>query len=210
MYYNDTNPNEKEGGIITTDRFSVNKNAKDRFYVVDDFYDNPEEFRDFAVSQWYFDDEGFEGLRTRKQFFIEGTKEKFEKIMGRKITKWEEYGMCGRFQSHKADYRSVWHCDDQMWAGAIYLNPDAPYEAGTCFYAHKETRGRHSQEGVKLFNEKTFVDSTPYDMVDQVGNVFNRLVIWDARLLHAAPVYFGWDIGSSRLSQVFFFDTEED
>jgi hypothetical protein len=97
-----------------------------------------------------------------------------------------------------------------MWAGAIYLNPDAPYEAGTCFYAHKETRGRHSQEGVKLFNEKTFVDSTPYDMVDQVGNVFNRLVIWDAKLLHAAPVYFGWDINSSRLSQVFFFDTEED
>ena len=209
MYYKDTNPNEQEGGIVTTDRFTVNKDARDRFFVVDNFYDNPEEFRDFAVSQWYFDDEGFEGLRTRKQFFIDGVKEKFESIISRKIIKWKEYAMNARFQSHKADFRSVWHCDSQQWAAAIYLNPDAPYEAGTCVYAHKETRGRDSQEGKNIFNQKTFVDSTPYELVDQVGNVFNRLVIWDAKLLHAAPVYFGWDINSSRLSQVFFFDTEE-
>ena len=115
--------------------------------------------------------------------------------------------MNGRFQSHEAKINTVWHCDSQQWAAAVYLNPNAPYEAGTCFYAHKETRGRHASESEGMFNQHTFVDSTPYEKVDQVGNVFNRCVIWDARLLHAAPTYFGWDVASSRLSQVFFFDT---
>ena len=39
---------------------------------MDDFYNNPEELRDFALSQYYYDDSGFEGLRTRKQFFFDG------------------------------------------------------------------------------------------------------------------------------------------
>jgi hypothetical protein len=43
--------------------------------------------------------------------------------------------------------------------------------------------------------------------VDEVGNVFNRLVIWDAQLIHAAPVYFGHNIDTARLTQVFFFNT---
>ena len=205
--YKDSDPNN-DWGYIETDRFSVSKDLNDRFFVVDDFYNNPEELRDFALSQYYYDDSGFEGLRTRKQFFFEGVKEKFEDILRRKITKWEDYSMNARFQSHKADWRSVWHCDSQQWAAAVDLNPNAPFESGTCFYAHKESKGRHGNDGTYKFNEKTFVDSTPYEMVDQVGNVFNRLVIWDAQLLHAAPVYFGWDVNSSRLTQIFFFDTE--
>ena len=58
------------------------------------------------------------------------------------------------------------------------------------------------------FNQHTFVDRTPYELVDTVGNVFNRLVIWDAGLIHSASEYTGWDIASSRLFQIFFFDAE--
>ena len=42
----------------------------------------------------------------------------------------------------------------------------------------------------------------------EIGNVFNRCVIWDAKLIHAAPTYFGHDIDTARATQVFFFDTE--
>ena len=82
--YKDSDPNN-DWGYIETDRFSVSKDLNDRFFVVDDFYNNPEELRDFALSQYYYDDSGFEGLRTRKQFFFEGVKEKFEDILRRKI-----------------------------------------------------------------------------------------------------------------------------
>ena len=206
--YYDSNP-ESEFGHISMNHFEVNSNPNTKFWVADDFYEDPEAVRNFALQQYYHDDNGFLGLRTRKQFFFEGVREKVEKIMNKTITKWNEYEMCGRFQSSKAGIPPVYHSDSQEYAAAIYLTPDAPTEAGTCFYMHKETKIRGGEKDIdwsKAFNQHTFVDSTPYVKVDEVGNIFNLIVIWDAQLIHAAPVYFGWDINSSRLFQLFFFD----
>ncbi len=205
--YKDSNPQE-DWGTIHTDDFAVSPDHKHRIFVIDDFYTNPHELRKFAVNQWYFDDQGYEGLRTRKQFFFKGVKEKFEQTIGEKITVWEEHGMNARFQNHKADFRPVYHCDSQTWAAAVYLNPDAPYEAGTSFYAHKETGLRGGEPNIgEAFDDNTWVDPTKYFKIDTAANIFNRCVIWDAKLIHAAPTYFGWDIDSARLTQVFFFDT---
>ena len=206
--YFDSSP-QTEYGYINSNQFSVNPITNNRFWVAENFYNNPEEVRNFALMQWYYDDPGYLGLRTRKQFFFDGVKEKMEKIMNKTITKWEEYEMNGRFQSSKAGIKPVYHCDSQQYAAAVYLTPDAPTEAGTCFYMHKKTKLRGGEENImEAFNQHTFVDSTPYVKIDEVGNIFNRIVIWDARLIHAAPVYFGWDINSSRLFQLFFFDAK--
>ncbi len=205
--YKDSDPNG-EWGTIHTDNFKLNPNHKHRIFIIDDFYTNPEKLREYAINQWFFDDEGFEGLRTRKQFFFEGVKEKFESTIGQKITVWEEHGMNARFQSHKADFRPVYHCDSQTWAAAWYGNIDAPYEAGTSFYAHKKTGLRGGEDNIsEAFNRNTWVDPTPYVKIDTAANIFNRLVIWDAKLIHAAPTYFGHNIDDARLTQVFFFDT---
>jgi hypothetical protein len=53
-----------------------------------------------------------------------------------------------------------------------------------------------------------YLDSTPFDQVDVVGNVYNRLVLFDAQLIHAAPLYFGNTLQNSRLFQLFFFDLD--
>ena len=213
----DSSPNT-EYGYINSDRFRVNPNANKRVHVVDDFYEDPMAVREHALLQYYNDDPGYLGLRTRKQFFFDGVKEKFEEILQRKITKWEDYGMNGRFQSNIAGTKLVYHCDSQSWAAAVYLSPDAPYYTGTSFWAVKNYDAgqlgtansiRHnSHPDLDLaFNQHTFVDRSPYELVDTVGNVFNRLVIWDAGLLHSASEYCGWDINSSRLFQIFFFDS---
>ena len=126
-----------------------------------------------------------------------------------KITEWEGHTMNGRFQSNKAGTPLVYHCDEQTWAACIYMTPNAPVATGTSFFQHRETKLRGGEENIhEAFNGKTFVDRTPYEMVDTVGNVFNRLVIWDAKLIHSATDYFGWDINSSRLFHIFFFDAE--
>jgi hypothetical protein len=52
------------------------------------------------------------------------------------------------------------------------------------------------------------VDVTAWDTVDLIGNVYNRIVLWDAQLIHAAADYFGHDDETSRLFQIFFFDVE--
>ena len=53
-----------------------------------------------------------------------------------------------------------------------------------------------------------FLDGTPFEPVDVLGNVYNRLVIFDAQCIHSASEYFGTVKENCRLWQMFFFDTE--
>lgn len=214
----DSSP-DSEYGYIQSDRFKVTSKNDKRLWVCDNFYEDPLAVREHALLQYYYDDPGYLGMRTRKQWFFDGMKEKFEEVLNKKITGWESYGMNGRFQSNIAGTKLVYHCDAQKYAAAIYLTPNAPYWTGTSFWAVKNYNTgnlgtansiRHnSHPDLNLaFNQKTFVDKTPYELVDTIGNVFNRLVIWDAGLIHSASEYCGWDIPSSRLFQIFFFDAE--
>jgi hypothetical protein len=220
-YFTDYSP-ETEWGVIKTNQFKLNINSNSRIYVVDNFYEDPHSVREFALQQMFYPGEGAVGHRTRKQFLFEGIKEKFEYILKENIPLhndnnqgWEDIGINGRFQTCPAGTPLVYHCDSQKWAGMVYLTPDAPPQCGTSFFRHKETKIRHNTEinweigqGLQVFNQKTFLDGTPYELVDTVGNVFNRLVIFDGGLIHSAAGYFGWDIPSSRLFQMFFFDAK--
>lgn len=179
-------------------------------WVVDNFYSDPDAIREFALKQEFEFSDYHRGRRTHHQFEIPGTKEAFESIMGVKITHWmETHGMCGRFQYCTCEDALVYHADSQKWAGAIYLTPDAPYECGTSLIAHKKTRIRHvDTPGSDVIWEKKHLDPTPWEKVDVVGNVYNRLVIWNAHCVHQASQYFGYDKDDSRLIQIFFFDAE--
>ena len=189
--------------------FSINPNPEKRIFVLDNFYQDPHAVRDFALNQNFKGDINFyKGKRTEEQIVFDGTKEAFEKLIGQKITKWvEHYPMCGRFQSCTAEDSLVYHWDHQKWAGMIYLTPDAPYVGGTSMFSHKKTRIRHESEpGSEVSFEGGFYDRSKFELVDTVGNVFNRLVIFDAKCIHAANEYFGKDLQSSRLFHMFFFD----
>ena len=111
-YVKDLNK-KSDWGIVETNKFKISNKAKPRVWTIDNFYDNPDEVREFALGQYYWDDEGYVGMRTRKQFEVEGIKERFEKIMNSKITKWNDYGMNGRFQSNIAGSPTAHHCDSQ-------------------------------------------------------------------------------------------------
>lgn len=185
-----------------------NPQKQPTMWVVDNFYSDPDAIREFALKQEFEFSDYHRGRRTHHQFEISGTKEAFESIMGMKITHWmETHGMCGRFQCCTCEDALVYHADSQKWAGAIYLTPDAPYECGTSLIAHKKTRIRHvDTPGSDVIWEKKHLDPTPWEKVDVVGNVYNRLVIWDAHCVHQASQYFGYDKDDSRLIQIFFFD----
>jgi len=216
--YIDRNP-ESDWGIIETNQFKLTEGKDKRLFVVDNFYADPYAIREFALQQTYFPGEGAVGHRTRKQFLFDGLRESFESIIGVKIVDhtndgfgWLDEGINGRFQYCPAGTPSVFHCDSQRWAAVIYLTPDAPPQSGTSFLRHKETKIFHnsqidweSGQGLKVFNQHTFLDGTPYETVDTVGNVFNRLVIFDGGLIHSGINYFGWNAETSRLFHIFFF-----
>lgn len=191
----------------------VNTNFMSGAWVIDNFYKDPDEIRKFALSQEYEvnndGEKGYIGTRTVRQYLFPGLKEEFEQIIGRKITRWEHHGMNGRFQVCKAGEPLVYHCDDQQWAGMLYLTPNAPYETGTTTYALKGTDIRHKThpEIMRCFlpGSRNF-DGTRFEPVDVYGNVYNRLVIFNAQYLHSASKYFGFTNENSRLWQMFFFD----
>jgi len=51
-------------------------------------------------------------------------------------------------------------------------------------------------------------DLTKWQKVDQVGNVFNRLILFNSNRFHMSMDYFGDSKENGRLFQVFFFSTE--
>jgi len=188
--------------------FNINKLPQKRFFVVDNFYINPENVREFALSVEYKEDiRWYKGLRSEIPYRPKGIKQAFERIIGEEIFNFEEHGYNGCFQITTASDPQVYHYDMQKWAAMIYLTPDAPLESGTRLHKSKITGLRHaSEEGVDFSFSCGFYDSTKFDVVDSAGNIFNRLVIMDARSIHSAGPYFGQSNGDGRLTHLFFFD----
>jgi len=190
----------------------INHDYRKGIWVVDNFYRDPDAIRAFALEQEYEPSgpgKPYIGSRTYKQFLFPGLREEFEHIMGEPITAWESHGMNGRFQYNIEGEPLVYHADTQKWAGMLYLTPGAPHESGTMTHALKGTSIRHSTdpEFYRCFRSGSRnLDKTPFEDVDIIGNVYNRLFIFDAGYLHSACAYFGWTPENSRLWQMFFFD----
>ena len=52
-------------------------------------------------------------------------------------------------------------------------------------------------------------DLTKWTLVDRIGTVYNRMVIFNAKQYHCSLDYFGTNKENGRLFQVFFFSTEK-
>lgn len=191
----------------------LSKSIFPKIIVVDNFYEDPDLVREVALQQTYNPDLRFyKGRRTTQKFLAPGTKQVFEQLLGKRITVWDDHGWNGIFQYCTAEDALVIHSDAQNYAGAVYLSPNAPPQTGTSFYRSKkfpDVRSTHvdNQNYNDIYNND-YYDKTRFDLVDVVGNVYNRLVLWDARLIHSATEYFGNNKENSRLFHLFFFDTE--
>jgi len=190
--------------------------------AVDDFYSNPDEVRNYALSlEFNHNKQYHKGKRTEVQTFFDGTKEFLEDALKKKITSWDNQPHNGVFQYCVAEDQLVYHTDSQTYAAVVFLTPDAPAAAGTSFFKHKGNglkRKPTEEDCIKLGKsvdelmwdmfKGNFYDKTPWETVDVIGNVYNRMAIWDAKLVHAASQYFGDTKKSGRLFHMFFFDAE--
>jgi hypothetical protein len=180
--------------------------------VVDNFYLEPDKVREFALKQNLIEHPNYhKGKRTETSYAPQGIKKEFERILGKKVTGWESYFPTnGCFQVCKTGDPLVYHSDTQKYAGIIYLTPNAPPGCGTSFYRSKHTlRMKWAPNEYGIVFPNGHLDPTDFEMVDTVGNVYNRLVLFDAKMLHAATNYFGDSNENCRLFQMFFFDIED-
>ena len=186
--------------------------------TIDNFYANPMDVREFALRQEFKVRGNYPGQRT-ESFLTDATKKTLRDILypfAGEIINWGgEY--TGSFQYTTASDRSWIHADSTTdWAAVCYLTPDAPVSAGTGIFRHKQTgwmnfdyKREHDEEYMRQAPPgHDSQDYTKWEMVDRVGNVFNRLIMYRADNYHVSLDYFGKDMYDGRLFQVFFFNTE--
>jgi|TARA_R110002096_G_scaffold427112_1_gene637572 hypothetical protein len=176
--------------------------------VVDNFYRNPMEVREFALKQNFSTTGNFPGYRTDQPYATDELRDLMQsylKPFGMEIDTWNnkpgDYHN-GMFQYTTAEDRSWVHIDsiNTNMAGVIYMTPDAPVSAGTGFYKPKNPMDLSVPNGN---------DITKWNLVDRVGNVFNRLILYNSLLSHSSMDYFGDCKENGRLSQVFFFSIKK-
>jgi hypothetical protein len=185
--------------------------------IVDDFYSNVDEVRNFALQQDFSVNGNYPGHRTAS-FITDSAKDLIQDIIrpfaGNVIWWGDDY--TGAFQYTTASDRSWIHSDyTTNWAGVLYLTPDAPISAGTGLFKLKENGLRSwknsdhtDEENRNALHNKYSQDYTKWEMVDKIGNVYNRLVLYRGDLFHVSLDYFGDSKENGRLFQLFFFNTE--
>ena len=172
--------------------------------VVDNFYSNPMEVREFALKQNFSETGTFPGYRTDQSYATDELRDLMQSYIepfGMEIDLWKNIAgdYNGRFQYTTAEDRSWIHKDSYTnIAGVLYMTPDAPFSAGTGFFRAKDPSPSNGY------------DMTRWDLVNQIGNVFNRLVLFDSNQWHTSMDYFGDCKENGRLFQVFFFKTKKE
>lgn len=191
--------------------------------VIDNFYNNAMETRNYILTQEFSVKGNYPGQRTISYAndYLKDVIQKYVEIYGGKITRFEcpkpdnsDAGDIynGMFQYTTSRDRSWIHCDAwNNWAGVLFLTPDAPVSAGTSFYRFYD--GSMCKKDSGILNNLEEIDTycqdlTKWELVDTVGNVFNRLVLFNSTRYHMSMDYFGNCKENGRLFQVFFFSTE--
>ena len=191
--------------------------------IIDNFYNNALETRKYVLTQKFLVRGNYPGQRTISYAndHLKETIQNYVEPFGGKITDFpipkEDNSDAdsiynGSFQYTTSRDRSWVHIDGfNNWAGVLYLTPNAPLTAGTAFYNLYD--GTTCKSDMDFLGNKEEVDKWSQDMtkwkeVDRVGNVFNRLILFNSNRFHMSMDYFGDTKENGRLFQVFFFSTE--
>jgi Family of unknown function (DUF6445) len=197
--------------------------------IVENFYDNPDAVRKFALAQKYkFCHEQTEisyvypGSRTLDLSFLD--KNLYDNICKKLVSVFHNsehdymrWVISTSFQSVAAQYdRGVIHSDhNTIFAAVLYLTPNAPLNSGTSIFKKNKTFNEKKYIQALDDNDAKFktgeiaMDTAYHSMFDEivrVNNVYNTLIIYEGHNFHAANQFFGKNLTDARLAQVFFIN----
>lgn len=195
--------------------------------VVDNFYDNPDAIRKFALAQQYKfrHEEGdigyvYPGCRTKDLYDLDSALQ--EKVLKKLVSVFHipehdsmRSAISSSFQSVSEIYKqSVIHTDNNtIFAGVLYLTPNAPLKSGTSLYRKNTTFTQEKYKQACDGNDERFIAGqivmdtgfhSMFDEVVRINNVYNTLILFEGDIFHAANNFFGITLEDSRLAQVFF------
>ena len=186
--------------------------------IIDDFLDDPDYVRTVALNAEYVLTGNFPGNRTYQcdEKYNNEIKNKIEQILKIKITEWNKHFDSERkevidvdtscFQLCLKDSQTWIHQDPNEYTAILYLTPNAPTDSGTGTYMHKKTKIYKHVEDHQIDD----TDINNWELITFSGNIYNRMFIFRGDLYHRSVVPgFGVDKYTGRLTQTFFFNTEE-
>ena len=192
--------------------------------VVDDFLQNPDAVREYALEQQFefFGGKNWPGRDCAECHGEEEMTEACSQVVGEKLTIKPE-NKCSYFRLTKEGQygRQHIHFDPNpglIWAGVLYLTPTVYPTGGTKFWKHKETGwessptvqegakyGLHSHQDMVKFFDIEGKDESKWIELDNVAFKYNRLVMFNPSLWHSNGDLFGTMEEDARLVQLFFF-----
>lgn len=201
--------------------------------IIDDFHDNPQEVRDYAINATYSRDpeNTYSGLNSKEFYYNDTIHKKFELLSGHKL---KPSNPCGYFRyswdtadQENSKLQKV-HVDNGWeWGGVCYLSTPEQLQAnpdsGTLLVRHKNLKidtTPRTKEEAELFGYTHYdelrqsiiygdgLDLDKWDVYARCNPKFNRLVLFRAWMYHSHFVNFGTpNPAESRLVQLFFFNT---
>ena len=197
--------------------------------IIESFYENPDSIREFALAQKYtfcheVDHIGYvyPGCRTKDLSNLD--KALYDKICTKLVSVFHNaendhmrWLITTSFQSVSAEYnQGVIHTDhNTIFAGVLYLTPDAPLNSGTSLFKKNKSFDEKKYQKALEDNDAKFKTGeiamrteyhSMFDEIVRVNNVYNTLIIYEGRHFHAANDFFGKTLKDSRLAQVFFIN----
>lgn len=184
---------------------------KPSIIVVDDYFLNPVAVREYALRQNFVENGAFYKGK-RANVVNDGLWMSVEDMsagIAALLRKDSLQNLYTCFQLTTEKEPLVYHSDHQRWAGAIYLDPTR-IDAGTSFWRDRCFGNRRPsplpQINSLMYSQYNLLHEDGWELVDRVGSVFNRLVLWDAQLVHSATTYTGFTDENPRLVQLLFFN----
>ena len=192
-------------------------------FAKDNFYEKPQKVVEAALKAEYYEPEHATGLRSTTVYHEKGVKEKLEKIIGLKITRWdtdplEENGVFyqGLSKGNKKEIPGV-HSDEPYndLTIVIYLTPGLPVDCGTSHWMHKETglcnpamqadarRLKRPLQEIRDQLERESKLRSKWIETDRIGYKFNRMVAYPSGILHSATNHYGGSLKGGRIYQTF-------
>jgi len=183
-----------------------NSDIRPAMIIIDNFYTDPDKIREIALKAEFNVYGNYPGVRT-KTYATDELKNRFETIIGKRITYWpDDYN--GSFQYTLESQKSWVHRDMTDYSGIVYMTPNPPINSGTVLYKHKASGKQYAAnkaEEAMLSNDSGNEDA--WEIMDVIGNKYNRCILFDGRCSHKSNVYFGTNKENGRLFQTFFFNT---
>ena len=201
--------------------------------ILDDYYENPDEVREYALRLKYTRSGRFPGLNSANDNINDELRAVATNLAAKVVVNGQSkditfFRITRGSDSHQADI----HVDGSRWAGVCYLNPAGESkhsEGGTAFFRHKVTgltswpseseveklQGaglldpelRTSAELHRFFADEGR-DRSKWVQIMYVPPLYNRAIFYDAMQFHSISDWasYGETPETARLTRLFFFE----